>query len=371
MKQIILILFLIIGASGFSQVVLNPGIDTSSVEHKEILNFWFEYVKSKPTKNSVAYLNFWNEKEKENLNNPDLTLHSINTEQSTFSMGYKTVLSILPYQEGFYQIKTAIGWGDNTNHISLLAITNHYVKRNKHNKYELYSALSVDENIKVIETEQYKIYTLKETLIPIDTLNELNEFVLKLQNDHQIKETKKIKIIYGRDSKETDRIIGFDFNLMSSTNNPSSGISDQTNELIIINGIAVIFHETTHIYLNSLYSESPIIEGLATFYGGSMGISLKENIKFLNDYIQKNNEINLYEKLIESYFYIDNKHNPIYTLQGLLVQLAYDKGGVSEMRKLLSFNNLDEIFTTFFKINNKNNFDKFLKLELKRKAAEF
>ena len=156
---------------------------------------------------------------------------------------------------------------------------------------------------------------------------------------------------------------------MSSTNNPSSGISDIVNELIIINGLAVIFHETTHIYLNSLYVKTPLSEGLATFYGGSMGISLSDNIKFLHNYIQKNDEIDLYEKLIESNFYIDNKHNPIYTLQGLLIQLSYDKGGISEMKKLLSFNNLDEIFNQYFRIKNKNSIDKFLKLELKRKAT--
>lgn len=368
MKTII-ILFLSITTSCFSQVVLNPGIDTSSIEHKEILTFWMEYLKSKPSKNSLAYLDFWNEKEKEIFNQPDLTLHSINTEHSTFSMGYKTVLSILPYKNEFYQIKTAIGWGDTTNHISLLAITNHYVKKNNQNKFELYSSLSVNENIKVLETEQYKIYTLKETSISLDTLNKLNEFILKLRNEHQIKETKQIKIIYGKNSKESENIIGFDFNLMSSTNNPSSGISDIVNELIIINGLAVIFHETTHIYLNSLYVKTPLSEGLATFYGGSMGISLSDNIKFLHNYIQKNDEIDLYEKLIESNFYIDNKHNPIYTLQGLLIQLSYDKGGISEMKKLLSFNNLDEIFNQYFRIKNKNSIDKFLKLELKRKAT--
>ncbi|MBL1181575.1 MAG: hypothetical protein HND27_10760 [Bacteroidetes bacterium] len=369
MKRTIIILFLTITASCYSQVVLNPGIDTSSIEHKEILTFWREYLKSKPSKNSLAYLDFWNVKEKENFNQPDLTLHSINTEHSTFSMGYKTVLSILPYQNDFYQIKTAIGWGDTTNHISLLAITNHYVKKNNQNKFELYSSLSVNENIKILETEQYKIYTLKETSISIDTLNKLNDFILKLRNDHQIKETKQIKIIYGKNSKETEKIIGFDFNLMSSTNNPSSGVSDRVNDLIIINGIAVIFHETTHIYLNPLYTETPLAEGLATFYGGSMGISLIENIKFLNNYIQQHNEIDLYERLTESYFYIDNKHNPVYTLQGLLVQLAYDKGGINETKKLLSFKNFDEIFKQYFKIKDQNSIDRFLKSELKRKAT--
>ncbi|HRP61007.1 MAG TPA: hypothetical protein PK833_12095, partial [Vicingus sp.] len=188
-------------------------------------------------------------------------------------------------------------------------------------------------------------------------------------NDHQIKETKQIKIIYGKNSKETEKIIGFDFNLMSSTNNPSSGVSDRINDLIIINGIAVIFHETTHIYLNPLFTETPLSEGLATFYGGSMGISLSENIKFLNNYIQQHNEIDLYERLTESYFYIDNKHNPVYTLQGLLVQLAYDKGGISEMKKLLSFKNFDEIFKQYFKIKDQNSIDRFLKSELKRKAT--
>ncbi|MBV6486048.1 MAG: hypothetical protein KFKLKKLM_02680 [Flavobacteriales bacterium] len=367
MKYIKLIFLLFLSNLSFGQVDLNPGIDTSSLEHKNILKFWTEYLKTKPSKNSQTYLAFWNEDIKKQFIQPDLTLHAINTEHSTFSMGYPTILSILPYKDNYFQIKTAMGWSDSTKHIKLLSITNHYTKMID-GEYKLFSPLQVDENIVTLDTNDFKISTLKGTTIPKDTLEELTRFISKIRSDYNITERKKLTIIYGTKDSKTDRILGFDFNLMSSTNNPTSGISDLSNNLIVLNGLNPIFHETTHIYLNPLFTETPLLEGLATFYGGSMGTSLSEGIKYLHSHISTvDKDVNLYAKLKESYYFIDNKHNPIYTLQGLLIQIAYDKGGVTEIKKLLSYPDHKTIFNVYFKISEKDA-DKFIRQELKKRT---
>lgn len=367
MKSIKFIFFLFLCNLSFGQVDLNPGIDTSSLEHKNILKFWTDYLKTKPSKSSQSYLSFWNEEIKKQFIQPDLTLHAINTEHSTFSMGYPTILSILPYKDNYFQIKTAMGWSDSTKHIKLLSITNHYTKMID-GEYKLFSPLQVDENIVSIDTKDYNIYTLKGTAIPKDTLDKLLHFISKIKNDYNITEQKKLIIIYGTKNTETDKILGFDFTLMSSTNNPVSGISDLTNNLIILNGLYPIFHETTHILLNPIFTETPLLEGLATFYGGSMGTSLSADIKFLHNHVSTvDKDVDLYAKLKDSYYYINNYHNPIYTLQGLLIQIAYDKGGVPEIKKLLSYPDYKTIFTDYFKISEKD-VDKFIRQELKKKA---
>src|SRR5690554_1524502 len=254
-------IFVLISKLCFGQIELNPGIDTSSVAHKDILKFWTEYLESRPSKGSTAYLDFWSEDIRSNLKQPDLTLHAINTENSTLLMAYPTILSILPYKNNFYQIKTAMGWSDTTSHIKLLAIVNHYVKKTD-DKYKLYAPIEVEENIEVIDYNDFRIYTLTGTVIPQETLDELIAFIRKLKSDFNIREQKKMIVIYGKTHKETDTILGFDFNLMSSTNNPSSGISDLSNNLIVLNGLSSIFHETTHIYLNPIFTETPLLEGL-------------------------------------------------------------------------------------------------------------
>jgi hypothetical protein len=361
------ILSLALFTNGYGQITLNPGIDTSSTEHKEVLRFWTDYIKSRPSQNSTDYLKFWNDNDKNLFKQPDLILHSINTEYSTLAMGYPTILSILPYQKGFFEIKTAIGWADTTGHISLLAIVNHYVRKNDGN-YQLFIPLNIKENISFIEKDDFKIYSLANTAISSDTLKQLSAFISTLKSDYGIAENKKLVIIYGRNSKETETILGFDFNLISSTNNPSSGISDLSNNLIILNGLSPIFHETTHIYLNPLFPESPLLEGLATFYGGSMQKNLAEGIRFMHSYVTANSEISLYEKVKEGNFYINNEYNPIYILQGLLIQIAHDKNGIEEIKRLLAYKDLDEIFEIYFNLKGADSIDKFLKSELKKRA---
>jgi hypothetical protein len=366
-QALILVFFFTLATNSIAQVKLNPGVDTSSTEHKEILLFWTEYLKSKPSKSSADYLEFWNADDKRLFKQPDLTLHAINTEHSTLAMGYTTVLSILPYQKNFFEIKTAIGWSDSTGHINLLAITNHYVSK-KDGRYKLYSPIKTNRSVRLIETDYYKIFTLENTTIPTDTLIKLTEFIDNIKSDYQINEDKKVIIIYGKNYKETEEILGFDFNLMSSANNPSGGISDISNNLIILNGLSPIYHETTHIFLNPLFKDSPLLEGLATFYGGSMGKSLAAGIRFLDSFISVNENINLYDKLTKGNFFINNEYNPIYILQGLLINIAFEKGGIKEVKRILSFRNFDDIFEFYFKIHDKNNIDKFLKSELKKKA---
>lgn len=363
------ILFLVFLAKAYGQIHLNPGVDTSSVEHKEILSFWEDYIASEPSKNSNEYLKFWNQSDRKIFVQPDLVLHSINTEQSTLMMGYPTLLSILPYQQDFFEIKTAVGWSDPSGHISLLAIVNHYVKK-ENGEYQLYIPLNIKEDVRLLEQKDFKIYTNKNSNIPEDILDRLSDFISDVKQEYEVSDNRKLMIIYGKNDQETDQLLGFDFNLMSSTNNPSSGIADLKNNLIILNGLASIFHEVTHIYLNPLFPESPLLEGLATFYGGNFGKSLNDGITFLYNYISKNTEVNLYEELKGGSFYINNEINPLYILQGLLISIAHEKSGVAGIKELMSFKSYDEIFESYFKVKDTDNINRFLKSELKKRAIK-
>jgi hypothetical protein len=368
MKRSLTLVFLFFLTNwAISQIALNPGIDTSSIEHKEILTLWKNYVNTYPSKDNNEYLKFWNKEEKQLWENPDLTLHGIG-DQSIFSMGSKTVLSILPHENDYYQIKTAFGWNDSTHHFYLLCITNHYAKK-VNDKYKLFSALKANSsNLSISKTPEYSTYTIKGKSIPKHTLDSLSEFNQKLRKDYKIEEVKKLNIIYGEKSQELYHVLGFDFNLMSSTNNPSSGMSNVSNKMIFLSGLASLFHETTHIYINPLFPESPLLEGVATFYGGSMGKSLNDGIIFLNNYVNQNPQINLYEKFKARNFYINNELNPIYVLQGLLIKLAFNKEGTQGIINLLSIKTDEEIFENFFKLKNEKEINRFLKGELKNNS---
>ncbi len=371
MKNQSLLLFLLVSLFTFyfktsqAQLHINPGTDTATVEHKAILKFWNRYLKSFPEKNSLPYLEFWAKEEKERFPQPDLCLYAINTDVSVFQFGRKTVLSVLPFGEGLFQINTSIANVDSNGNIDVMAIVCYFVE-SRENDFLLRSPLFVRPGIHKRETDVFKLYTKGEIQIPDDTLQKLNDLILNFKNDFDIQSGKKLNIIYGRNSQETDYLLGFDFNLMSSTNNPSSGISDSANNLIVLKGLASILHEATHIYLNPLYPNSPLLEGLATFYGGSMGKSLDEGIIFLRDFIAENPDVDLYQKLLRNYYYISNKFNPIYTLQGMLIQLAYNKDKVKGIQRILSYKSFEDVFQFFFELKKPEEIDAFLKKELNR-----
>jgi len=76
------------------------------------------------------------------------------------------------------------------------------------------------------------------------------------------------------------------------------------------------------------------------------------------------------KKLKENNFYINNEYNPIYTLQGLFVAIAGEKGGISEIQKILEYNDIDEMFAKYFKLKGSEKIDKFIKSELKNRTIK-
>jgi len=336
MQNLFLFLAYICFIPVFSQLAVNPGADTSSIEHQEIYRFWNDYINTQPSKNTTAHISFWNEEDRKQFKQPDLVLHAINGEHSTFELGYPTLLSILPFKNNFYEIKTAVGYATENGVINIIAITKHYVKKSMKGKYELYSPLDVLHDVKLVKNEEFTIYSLKNVNVSADTINKLSSFIKQIKTDYGIKENNKITILYGRNASETDYLLGFDFNMMSSANNPAGGMADIENNAIMLKGLSPVFHETVHLFINPIYTNSPLLEGVATFYGGSMGKSLEEGIKFMNEYCEQRPTLDLYEKLVVGNFYINAHYNPNYILQGLLVREAHRKNGIEGIKKLLS-----------------------------------
>jgi hypothetical protein len=115
------------------------------------------------------------------------------------------------------------------------------------------------------------------------------------------------------------------------------------------------------LYLNRLFPNSPLLEGLAVFYGGSMGHHLKWHLAKLDDYLYKHPAIDLNEP--QSFLYMDNYTNPFGTIQGLLCSLAYKSGGLDKLKRLLSYEDLYQAVASEFGIK-KYELGKFLRMQI-------
>jgi hypothetical protein len=139
---------------------------------------------------------------------------------------------------------------------------------------------------------------------------------------------------------------------MTNRDRPS-GISDDTDNIIYCAGLSEnYFHEVVHIYLNRLFPNSPLKEGLAAFYGGSMGKDFTWHIKRVKDHLAAHPEINLDE--LDSFTYLDNYTNPISAIQALFCKIVYETEGIKGLRRLMSYAALDDIYEKEFSKGDKD-----------------
>jgi len=87
---------------------------------------------------------------------------------------------------------------------------------------------------------------------------------------------------------------------------------------------------------------------------------MEENI---NAFIKENPEVKIDNS--QSFYYLDSQTNPQYAIQGLLCHLAYEKGGVEELKKLMNYKNIERIYTDYFR-ENEEKVNEFLKEEIKK-----
>ncbi|WP_396159387.1 hypothetical protein [Flavobacterium sp.] len=141
------------------------------------------------------------------------------------------------------------------------------------------------------------------------------------------------------------------------------------------NNSEVNIHELTHLYIFKCFPNrhNLIDEGLATYLGGSKGLSYKEHLK--NIYLSiKDKNINLYNELFFGNYVVDDTSSLWYTAGALLCDIAVEKGGKKMLFELINsgkrnidlFKKIEDIFSV-----EEDKIDDLLKHELKRKYDQY
>lgn len=255
-----------------AQTYVNPGVDTSSKEVQTALKFYNRYLVSFNGKDLPDLSKFWSADELEIRSIPDQQIYAIN-DNTLYSQGYKaTILYIKPlgnlihFKTQFSAINDAAG------NIMTLAITNHYVDLNGKDGPKFINPFTRNlatwrrkkvRNITFYYSQQHNFNARKA--------DSLIRQVVKLESEWGLKPI-SIRYYLAKNSDELQILKGFDFALPMGNLDKPSGISDDTDNQVFCAGLGEnYFHEVVHVYLNRLYPKSPLKEGLAAFYGGSMG----------------------------------------------------------------------------------------------------
>jgi hypothetical protein len=149
------------------------------------------------------------------------------------------------------------------------------------------------------------------------------------------------------DKKKLGNVMGFDFEQYMNIPTKINAFTDITNGIIYASSNNTYYypHEVVHLYVQKNFHGTYhpwFNEGLATYLGGSLELSLNDHLKKLNIYLNNHPEINLNNTL--DYLRIDDVTNYEYTIGGLLCKLMYDKNGYEGIFKLLRAGSKDEDF---------------------------
>lgn len=369
MKHGILILTsLLICSLAFGQktsvdITIHSRVDTSKYEVKEIVALWTNYLSSNP--DSIYNNPYWNEAEKKKYNDFDFTRAIIYQFPSTQILNnFKpTILSVEKEGEN-YAIRTlfiAEGLEGIYKKSNPWCITKLYaVKEN--NQWKLKNALP-------ILTQNWKRKTIGKIAFIYPPEHQFNqklakktlEFCDSVALKFHFPDWKPIDFYITKSGDEMGKLLGFDFYFIGYTT--GMGMNDKR---ILLSGFDSEWypHELVHLIVENKNRHSMIEEGFATLLGGTMEKTFEERAKILAQQLAINKTITFDDILTKRWGW---QYAAYYTTGAILCKLAYDKGGVMEVKKLLDTapNNdkLTQAISELFKIN-PSDVDKFMRAEI-------
>lgn len=341
--------------------------DSTSIKIVELLEKYFAtraYI-------SMSYLpsdeNFWTVDMRKNYKMPDYLLRS-----TLFPFKNQKILPNLISIEkedykNYWIAKVAFNLFENANYKGLVCVYNYGVKNEDH-QFKLFNLFDF-ANLNLIKKEGSEFYVDDESNKDSAEINKMIIFNNKMHEFFEFKKT--FKYINVSDSKKINNLLGFDFAMYMYIPSKNSAFSDLANGIIYSSNNSFYNpHELVHLYVNEMYAgtcHSWFNEGLSTYWGGSMGLSLAEHLKKMKLFLSNNQTINLNNLL--TYVRIDDITSYKYAIGGLLCKVVYEKYGRIGVLKLLEWGRSDEDFYKCIEIVlgiKKENLNEFIRKELEK-----
>ncbi|NDC41299.1 MAG: hypothetical protein EBZ77_07085 [Chitinophagia bacterium] len=334
--------FLLLAATlAQAQLPMNNPVSASDTLLQQSVAFYSQYLAAFRPGVFPRFSQYWRPEDAQAYRVPDRMVLAIDNEVPTYLMGKPTILFARPHK-GYVHIKTLFSHTDSTGHTLVFAITNHYVGYNAtKQQYYLIDPVSLDTSLRTTQVRNITYYHPATHAFNKSRADSLIQRVKALEADWQLPAL-PIRYFFTDTREELDRLRGFDYSIAAGNREKPTGSSDGLDNVVYCAGWGEqYFHEVVHVYLNRLQPASPLNEGLAVWYGGSLGHSLAWHTHRLQQYLATHPAQQLDEPT--SFYYLDNYTNPYYTLLGLLCWKGYREGGVTRLRQLQRYNTLPEL----------------------------
>lgn len=320
-------------------VTIHSRVDTTKSEVKEVAELWINYLNSQP--DSIYDNPYWNNVEKAKFKSFDFSRAYLFQFPSKDLLGYfkPTILSI--EKEGNnYGIRTifsADGLQGKYRKSNPWCITKLYaIKEN--NEWKLKNALP-------IITESWKRRTIGKITFIYSSQHKFDEELAKeavsfcdsITSEFNFNDWESFDFYITENGDEMGELLNFNFFFAGYT----TGVGMNENR-ILLSGLGSEFypHEFIHLILPKFDRHWMIEEGFATWKGGAMGKNFNENAQNLAQEIASNDTITFDDILNKKWGW---QFAASYTTGAIFCNLAYNKGGVSLVKELLSTPNNNKI----------------------------
>lgn len=365
-KIILSVIPILLALTSYSQSYLNPGVDTSFPEVKSALSFYNTYLSEFKGKKIPDMTKYWSRDEIKLRNIPDQFIYAQN-DFPLYSQGYRpTILYIRPTDK-YVQIKTQFSITDSSKNIITMAVTNHYVAFDHDHLPYFLNPMTKNLTSWLNKTVRNVIfyYPKYHTFNP-KRADSLISSVVKLEKEWGLQPI-GIRYYLADDNDELYKLRGFDYALLMGNKKKPSGISDDKDKQVFCAGLGEnYFHEVVHLYLNQLYPKSPIQEGLAVMYAGSMGHPVEWHLKRVNQYLIDHPDADLGK--VGDFWYADPYTNPSSTIQGMICNIVYKRDGISGLKRLMLHTSYKDIFEKEFRVKS-DQLNAFLRKTIKEEGG--
>lgn len=315
----------------FSQVVEN----STDKEVVNIREFWTSYIKDISQSNSLTQNNiftkYWN-KEELALGFTDI----INDELPVYSLGEIIILSIDRQKNGFYNIKNKVVDNALIGTNTAFAVFNIFVKKET-SGYKLYNYFHLTKSdLLHSKIGDIDYYYPENFVFNSSRAAETDYFYTRISAIYANNQKNILTYVVANSFNEANRLIGFDQSIVTSSS-PYAGFSIK-NQRVILSTRVDHFHEIVHAVFFNKFPDSPALfnEGIATYYGGTGGLSYSKLIGQFKEFIKENPETNLSD-FNDLNLLLENGTNNFYLLAALLVDYAIKCGGSQKVTDLFEY----------------------------------
>jgi len=340
----IFFLLLVVSNAG-AQLKVNIGVDSSTSKARLAMKFLDRYFEDFRADNEVNYRDYFDEKDLSNLYYPDKVAFGLIADYNSYYLGDAHLLA-LDVKTDTVKAMIMFAETDSLKKLTVNFIANYYIKMKGDTCRFLVNQQVEEKNWQKKTIRNITFHFPSYHLFSEKKASELIQSIVALEQDWGLKPI-NIHYHFAQKRKEIQALKGFDFNYYMARSEYPGGMAYEKEKSIYCWGYGEnYFHEVVHLYLNPVFPDSPLLEGIATFYGGSIGKSYKTDLMKLSQYLENHPATNLSDP--SQFYYLDEETNPQYAIQALICYLVFEKKGVKGLRELLAIPGMEEVYRKEF-----------------------